>query len=343
MRPYRVAFLGSPKFACPVFQAVHDSEQFIIECLITQPDRPSGRGQKLSPTPLKELALRLDVPVFEPVSLKTLSVDATQDSAHSRIKLVGTKSSAPLAEFLNSLPHLDIMISVAYGNIIPEALLNYCPGGIVNIHPSLLPRWRGAAPIQLAIFSGDEKTGVSLMRVDAGLDTGPVFFQQEIPICREDTFGSLHDKLSALSADMLLSVLPRIMNQELVAEAQDDTTTTYADKWSREDCSVDWSDPADVISRRIRTCSPDPGARTSLNGEILKIFSAEAPTEASGHLPSPIVSGTVTAVYSDRIAVSCGDGHQLLISELQLAGKRRMVASEFIRGQVIKKGMVLGQ
>jgi methionyl-tRNA formyltransferase len=299
--PLRVAFAGTPDFAVPPLEALRASGHELVGVL-TQPDRPKGRGQQLAASPVKQAAQRHGLPVLQPPSLKN-------EAARAEVAAL----------------HPDVLVVVAYGLILPQAVLDLPRLGCVNIHASLLPRWRGAAPIQRAILAGDVETGVSIMQMDAGLDTGPVLLQRPVSIAQNDTGGSLHDKLAALGAPALLEALEGLASGTLRAEPQPSAGATYAEKLQKAEAPIDWSRDAPAIERQVRAFNPWPVAETRLGGEQLRIFMARAQNEGS----TGVAPGTVLAARNDAIVVACGDG-ALRITELQRAGRRPMSARELM-------------
>jgi methionyl-tRNA formyltransferase len=299
--PLRVAFAGTPDFAVPPLEALCASGHTLV-AVLTQPDRPKGRGQQLASSPVKQAAQRHGLPVLQPQSLKNETV---------RAELAALRA--------------DVLVVVAYGLILPQAVLDLPRLGCVNIHASLLPRWRGAAPIQRAILAGDAETGVSIMQMDAGLDTGPVLLKRRISIAENDTGGSLHDKLAALGAPALLEALEGLANGTLPAEPQPSTGVTYAEKLQKAEAPIDWSREAKAIERQVRAFNPWPVAETRLGGEQLRIFMARAQDGSDGAAP-----GTVISARGDAIVVACGAG-ELHIEELQRAGRRPMAARELMK------------
>jgi methionyl-tRNA formyltransferase len=298
MTAARLLFAGTPDFARAALQALVDAGHVPV-AVLTQPDRPSGRGRKLTPSPVKELAVERDIPVMQPVTLKDPHV---------------------VGEIAALEP--DIMIVAAYGLILPEAVLEVPRLGCLNVHASLLPRWRGAAPIQQAILNGDEETGICLMRMDAGLDTGPVYASAAIDIGPEETAGELHDRLAELGASLLVERLPGIIAGKLAPIAQDEDQATYAGKIRKEDAKIDWSLPATTLHRKIRAYNPVPGAWFELAGERIKCWSATVLDDVDGP------PGVVQQSGSDGIDVTCGEG-ALRLSALQRPGRRRVTAAEF--------------
>jgi methionyl-tRNA formyltransferase len=327
----KLVFLGTPAFAVPTLEALARSDLFSIAAVITQADRPSGRGQKMQPPAVKVSAEQLGIPIFQPISIKSIKGVET-DSGY---QLTGEKSSAPLAEFLTSIAPVDACVCVAYGKIIPASLLTFARKGIVNLHPSLLPRWRGAAPLQRALFAGDAETGVSIMDIDEGLDSGPVYRIDRTPIDENETLGTLHDRLAALGAHALVECLPDIISGKLHPTKQADEGITYAEKWEREECTVDWTESADSILRRIRACNPTPGARTRFNDTLVKLFSAHR-TEDQNFLPA--TPGTIVESNQRELIVACGNSQYIAIDELQFAGKSRLPTRVALRGKTLNVG-----
>lgn len=307
----RVVFMGTPEFAVtPLERLVLDDYQ--VAAVYTQPDSAAGRGRHLAASPVKRVALELSLPVVQPERLKDASV----------------------LERLTSF-HPDVIVVAAFGQILPAPVLALPPKGCVNIHPSLLPKFRGASPVSAAILAGDDFAGVSIMLMDAGLDTGPVLAQAQIAISRQDTTGSLTAKLSLVSAQMLLEVLPRWVNGELTPRPQEEGEATYTEMLSREDSEIDWRLPATAIWRQVRAFQPWPGCYTLWRGKQLKIIEAvPLPTERNAQ------EGQVVAVKNGGFGVATGEG-MLGILKVQLEGKRAMSAAEFLRGQPQLIGAVL--
>lgn len=311
----RIVFAGTPEFARASLEALVTAGSAPVAAY-TQPDRPAGRGKKLTASPVKHYALEHGIPVYQPVTLRAEAA----------------------VEELRAL-HPDVLVVAAYGLILPQAALDIPTHGCVNVHASILPRWRGAAPIQAAILAGDTTTGISLMRMTAGLDCGPVFHVAETAIGAEETAGELHDRLAALGARALVERLDDIVSGRLDAEEQDDANATYAPKIDKQDAEIDWRLPAAEIMRRVRAYNPFPGAFTycghgpARETQRLKIWRA---TRADGS-GDP---GEVLQFGADAVVVACGDG-ALRLDELQLPGKRRAPAREFA-GQIDLSGRRLG-
>lgn len=293
-----ILFAGTPEFARASLRALVQADR-VPAAVLTQPDRPSGRGRKKSASPVKTYAQTCDIEVWQPATLR-------DPDAVRRIEAV-----AP-----------DIMIVAAYGLILPRAVLAIPRHGCLNVHASLLPRWRGASPIQHAILHGDAETGVCLMQMEAGLDTGPVFASVATPIDSGDTAGSLHDRLSQLGAELLVENIDDILAGRLVAVPQDEAAATYAGKILREDAAIDWTRDANEIGRQVRAYNPVPGAWFNLDGESIKCWRA-AVVDASSDK-----AGTVLQADKSGIVIACGTG-ALRIDELQRPGRKRVSGAEF--------------
>lgn len=303
---YRIVFAGTPEFSVAPLQALLDSEHQVV-AVYTQPDRPAGRGRKLTPSPVKQLALQHNLPVFQPENLKT------------------AEAQAELAA-LNA----DLMVVVAYGLLLPQAILDTPRLGCLNIHASLLPRWRGAAPIQRAIEAGDTQTGITIMQMDKGLDTGAMLYKQHTPIQADDTAQLLHDRLSPLGAQALLETLNQL--ETLQAEVQDNDQACYAAKLTKAEALIRWQDSAEQIVRRIHAFNPWPMAFTLFNGEPLRVLEAQA-------LPGPQHDniGQMILLEKAGVDVAAGQGLVRLIT-VQPAGKKPMSAYDFCQAR-----NVLGQ
>jgi methionyl-tRNA formyltransferase len=308
--PLRIVFAGTPDFSVPPLLSLLDSPHEVA-AVYTQPDRPAGRGRKLVAGPVKTVALDKGIPVHQPVSLR---------------------DPAAVADLRALQP--DLMVVVAYGLLLPEDVLEIPRLGCVNIHASILPRWRGAAPIQRAIQAGDVESGVSIMRMDKGLDTGPVFLTKRIELAADETGGSLHDRLSLLGAEALLEALPGITDGSLQPRAQDDSQATYAAKLDKKEAHIDWYQAAGQIERQVRAFNPWPVAYTRYENANLRIWEARA---IEGMTAEP---GTVMSATRDGVDISTADG-LLRVTRLQMPGKRAMDARDFINSQSIQ-GIVLG-
>jgi methionyl-tRNA formyltransferase len=334
--PFKVVYFGTPEFCVPCLDYLLRLDGCNVCTVVTQPDKPAGRGQQLTAPPVKILALQHSIPVFQPASLKNIEL-----KEQNGVKcLVGEKSSAALADFLNQAAPVDLFATCAYGKIIPSSLIHFPRLGMVNVHPSLLPRWRGAAPLQRALFAGDEKTGVSIMQVDEGLDTGPVYCTRELAIEANETLGTLHDKLAQIGAELLIQCIPDILSGALKAVPQREEGATYAEKWENKDLEINWSDPAVVTLRRIRACTPIPGARTLYSGTQVKIYSAHQAADQNFAKEAP---GTVVEANKAELIVACGSGEYIALDEMQFPGKSRLAITELLRGKNLKVGERFGE
>ncbi|MBQ0753299.1 MAG: methionyl-tRNA formyltransferase [Gammaproteobacteria bacterium] len=318
MSPLRIIFAGTPEFAATSLQALLESEHQVV-AVLTQPDRPSGRGKKLSAGPVKALALSHQIPVLQPLSLR----------------------ADDIAEQLNAYA-ADVMVVVAYGLLIPPAVLTLPRYGCINVHGSLLPRWRGAAPIQRAIEAGDAQTGVGIMQMEVGLDTGPVLLERRTPITLEDTGASVHDRLAALGASALTEALTDLPALQDSAAVQPQDGITYAHKLSKDDALLDWGDEPVRQVNRVRAFNPWPVAWTYYGGEPLKIWAAETSLEHTQK--NGVALGTILNVAAEGLTVATGSG-AVLLTELQLPGKRAMAVGDLLRGRpdYFKAGEVLGE
>lgn len=297
----KIIFAGTPDFAATHLQAL--IRQHDIVAVYTQPDRPAGRGKKLTASPVKLLAAQNNLDVYQPQSLK----DAEQQAILARLQA-------------------DIMVVVAYGLILPQVILDTPRLGCINVHGSILPRWRGAAPIQRAVEAGDNETGITIMQMDAGLDTGAMLSISRCTIDTDETSGSLYDKLGALGGPTLLGALDKIEAGTAVATAQDNDQSTYAKKIDKIEALINWLESAAIIDRRIRAFNPFPAAYTEIGGQRVKIWGAQVAPEQQA---SP---GQILAADNNGLLVACGQGC-LLLTEIQLAGKSRMPVSEILRSR----------
>lgn len=300
----KIIFAGTPDFSVQPLEALIDSEHEVIG-VYTQPDRPAGRGRKLKLGPVKEVAIRHDIPVYQPKNFR--------DEADLK-QLQDLKA--------------DLMVVVAYGLLLPTAVLNAPRLGCVNIHASLLPRWRGAAPIQRAILAGDDETGITIMQMDEGLDTGPMLHILRCPITPEDTGGTLHDKLALLGATALMEALPGIVDGSLQAEVQNDDGMLYAKKLDKNEAWLDWNQPAEELVRQVHAFTPWPIAQTRLGDATLRIWGAEWIPDCSG------APGQVLETSRAGIVVAAASGG-IKITRLQMPGKRAVSAADFLNAHAL--------
>ncbi len=307
----KVVFMGTPDFAVPALQKLIETQTVVG--VVTQPDKPAGRGKKLRPSPVKVVAQAAGIPVYQPKSLRR------------------KEAAAPLWEW-----QPDVIVVAAFGQILRPHVLELPPHGCINVHASLLPRWRGASPIQHAILAGDTETGVCLMQMDVGLDTGPVYVCRSAPIAPTDTAATLHDRLAQLGAALLETHLDDIVDGRISPTPQDDSLSTYAPMIKKEDGRLDWSQSAAELERRVRAMTPWPGAFTSWRGELLKIRAAQL---YAGNVPAD--QPGLVVERQGALVISTGDGGLQLL-EVQLAGKKAMAVADFQRGHQDFIGSVLG-
>lgn len=307
----KVVFMGTPEFAVPTLQALIDHHQ--VAAVVTQPDRQRGRGKKVQFSPVKEKAAEYKIPVLQP--------EKARDE-----------------EFIQELETIapDVIVVVAYGQILPERILNLPKYGCINVHGSLLPKYRGAAPIQWAVLNGEEKTGITTMYMEKGLDTGDMIDKAEVVLDPKETAGSLHDKLMNLGADLLLETLDKLEKGTIVRTKQDDSQSCYAKMLSKEMGRMDFSRSAKELEQWIRGMNPWPSAYTTMNGKTLKIWDADVVSYEGSKEP-----GTVVKVTKDTIIVAAGEG-ALALKEIQLAGKKRMPVQAFLLGSSVETGIRLG-
>ena len=315
-QPLRIVFAGTPEFAAEHLKALLNSPYQVV-AVYTQPDRPAGRGQKLMPSPVKQLALQHEIAVYQPQTLR---------------------DPAAQAELAALKP--DLLVVVAYGLILPQVVLDIPRLGCINSHASLLPRWRGAAPIQRAIQAGDAESGVTVMQMEAGLDTGPMLLKVSTPISADDTGGSLHDRLAELGPPAVLQAIDGLAAGSLRGEVQDDSLATYAHKLNKDEALLDWSRPAVELERLIRAFNPWPICHSSLNGAPLKVLAAQLVTEPGAGSGAP---GEILAASKDGLTVACADG-ALRLTRLQLPGGKALNFADLFnsRREQFAVGSLLG-
>ena len=312
----KIVFAGTPDFAATHLRVLLDDARHQVIAVYTQPDRPAGRGKKLTASPVKLLAEERGIEVYQPLSLKP-------------------PEQLAILEQLGA----DLMVVVAYGLILPQTVLDTPRLGCINVHGSILPQWRGAAPIQRAVEAGDTETGVTIMQMDAGLDTGPMLSVARCPIGGTDTSGSVYARLEELGGPALVETIDKLNNGTAVALAQDNSLSSYAAKIDKKEAEINWADSAHVIDRRIRAFNPYPCTYSKINGQRIKIWIASPEDTAQSKLP-----GEILRADADGLLISCGQGC-LLVSEIQLAGKSRMAVAEVLksRADLFAVGRQLGQ
>jgi len=311
-RKQRIVFAGTPEFARLILAELLQGPEEVVG-VFTQPDRPAGRGRALQASSVKQEALAAGIPVFQPESCKT----------------------GEALDLLRSLAP-DLLIVVAYGQILPQAILDLPTRGAINVHASLLPAWRGAAPIARAIAAGDKESGVAIMQMEAGLDSGPVLWEERVPIAPDDTAASLHDRLARLGSDALRQALDRLWANRLKPVPQDPALVTYARKLKKEEALLDWRLPATTLERLVRAFNPSPVAHTLFRDKGLRVWQARVLPVRGDQAP-----GTITAVEKDGVVVTCGED-QLQLLAVQPAGKGVLSGSDFARGYHPRVGEVLG-
>jgi methionyl-tRNA formyltransferase len=310
--PWRIVFFGTPSFALPTLKNLIQGPETVV-AVITQPDRRKGRGLKVIFSPVKELTLQFGLPLFQPENVK-------EEAVHEKLRGLGP----------------DLFVAVAYGKILPKSLLNIPKYGAVNVHASLLPKYRGAAPMAWTILKGEKVTGVTTMMMDEGMDTGDILVQKEIPVEEEETGETLHDKLAKLGAQLLLETMARMKEGNIRPTPQDHSKATYAPPIRKEDAYIDWTKEAIEIDRQVRAFNPSPGALTKWAGQLLKIYRGEVRKGTP-----KAKAGVVVWVGSDFIEVETGKD-SFLIKEVQLEGKKRMDIRDFLSGHPISVGTVFG-
>lgn len=309
----RIIFMGTPDFAVPSLKALLDHKENVV-AVVTQPDRPKGRGRKLTPPPVKILAEKADIPVLQPTKIKT-------------------------EEYLETIREFspDLTVVTAYGRILPSSLVNLPPLGTINVHGSLLPRYRGAAPIQRAILEGEKETGITIMQMDEGMDTGDILLQQSLPIKADDTSATLAAKMAGLGGELLIEALELLRRDKLPASKQDDHLATDAPPLSKDEAAIDWTKPAFTISCQIRGLDPWPLAHTTCEGQRLRLFS---PLVISAEPVEP--PGTLCRIDRDGMMIATGRDY-LLVREVQREGAKRMPVQAFLQGRPLQIGTRFGQ
>ncbi len=306
-----VLFMGTPDFAVPCLKALLD-DKYDVSGVVTQPDKPKGRGHKLAPPPVKECAMENNIPVYQPETLRD-------------------KALLPVLEELNP----DVIIVVAYGKILPEYILNFPKYGCINVHASLLPKYRGAAPIQWVIIDGEKETGVTTMYMEKGLDTGDMIQKAICEIGAEETYGELHDKLSPMGADLLIKTLKAVEDGTVTREKQDDALSNYAPMINKETAQIDWSKPAKEVLNLIRGMNPYPMSYTSYGDETLKIIHAFFGGDRTGK------SGSIK-LNNKKLEIVCGDNKYIIVDEIQFKGGKRMTVESYLNGHSIDESIILG-
>ena len=311
MSRLKVLFMGTPDFAVPTLETLCNSEYEVIG-VVTQPDKPKGRGKSIQMTPVKECALKYDIPVYQPVKLRE------QENIDELSKL-----------------DIDFIVVVAFGQILPKSVLDMPKYGCINVHSSLLPKYRGAAPIQWTIIEGEEKTGITTMFMDEGLDTGDILLQEETPISDDETGGSLHDRLADMGASLLLKTLEGVKNNTIKRIKQDDELSNYVGMLNKSHGQMDFEKSAVELDRLVRGLNPWPSAYTSLNGKMFKIWEAKAMEINEQYTDKD--NGEIVEVNKDSIIVKTGNG-LLKLLQVQLEGKKRMFVEDFLRGYEVNVG-----
>jgi methionyl-tRNA formyltransferase len=307
----RLIFLGTPAFAVLSLEAIAHKHEVIS--VVTQPDRPKGRGQELAASPVKLTAERLGLPVYQPERIRR-----PEAQAHL----------AALAP--------EIMIVVGYGQIIPQSVIDMAPRGIVNVHASLLPKYRGAAPVQWAIVNGETRTGVTTMQINAGLDTGDILLERETEIGPEETALELGERLSVMGAELLIETLDGLARGTITPRRQDEAQASHAPILKKEDGAISWNEPAAAIHNRVRGLLPWPGAHTRFRGQLLHIWRARVGSDRAALAPGQVLAG-------GRFRVACGDGGVLELLEVELEGRKRMSGEAFANGQRLREDEFLGE
>jgi len=307
----RILFMGTPAFALPALEMI-SSHNYPVIGVVTQPDRPAGRGQKEVAPPVKLLAQKLGLPVFQPQKVKD-------------------KSFLDIFYQLNP----EMVVVAAFGQILPKDIIEFPKLGCLNIHPSLLPKYRGAAPLNWSIIRGEPKTGVTIMLMDEGMDSGDILLQQETPLSATETYGQLHDRMANQGADLLLTAIEQVITGTALRQPQDSSAVTIAPRLTKETGKINWQENCTNIVNLIRGLCPAPAAYTFLEGQALKVFAAESKPGKIKEMP-----GTIGADTSYGLSVAAADGY-VILKELQLAGRKRMLVNEFLRGYRLLPGTIL--
>lgn len=309
----KVVFAGTPVFASKTLDSLLGAG-YDVACVLTQPDRPAGRKMLMQASPVKQTALRNDLHILQPATLKDVAMQA-------ELRAIAA----------------DVMVVAAYGLILPQAVLEIPRWGALNVHASLLPRWRGAAPIQRALLAGDTETGITIMRMDAGLDTGPMLLRESIAIHESEDAGSVHDRLAVLGGKLIIKALERLEHGGLEETVQPLEGITYAHKLTKAESKLDWHESAIELSRKVRAFSPAPGAATFIDGKEVKIWRALERVGAFAPAGKEATPGEIISVTNQGISVACGKGVIELL-ELQRPGGKRLPVAEFLRGFALEKG-----
>jgi methionyl-tRNA formyltransferase len=307
-------FCGTPRFAVPTLEKLI-AEHFVPQLVMTNPDEPRGRGQKVQPSPVKEAAERQGLRIYQPAKLKD------------------PETRAFLSQY-----HPDAMVIVAYGHIVPPWMIELAPLGCINLHASILPKYRGAAPVAWAIIRGEKETGVTTMKINAGMDTGDILLVRREPIRDDDTTETLSERLGVMGGDLMVETLRKLERGEIVGQPQDSSLATLAPRLRKSDGLIDWRQPAAEIARRVRGLAPWPGAYTFFRGKSLHLWRGEAILAPGG---SELIPGAISA-EGGRFAVASGEGSLLVIEEVQLEGRKRLSAREFLNGARVQTGEILG-
>ncbi|HMO18321.1 MAG TPA: methionyl-tRNA formyltransferase [Oligoflexia bacterium] len=337
MKPINILFLGTPDFAVPSLEALHNEPKINIQAVISQPDKPKDRGQNLSNPPVAKRASELNIPLFQPPSLRKISWKKNNKLETEQKENYYTD----LVSFLAKSPIPDFVVVVAYGKLLPKDLLEYPKIDALNVHPSLLPRWRGAAPLQHTLLSGDKTTGVCIIGLEEELDAGPIYKRTELHIDEETDLKKLHDTLSNTGATLLKDTIIEITENNLKPVPQDLSGVTYARKWEKEDSIINWNESSINILNRIRASSPKPGARTYIDDKEFKILKARILSPITDTLDSEkLAPGTFIKSENGIAQIICGDNRAIEPLEVQLSGKKVLSFKDFLRGYSINSGYI---